>query len=311
MAVPYIFKNRRVPQSETDIDADKVNADFASLSDGSAWALGIVHIASLGADVIAAIGGFLMNFLINGSFESFAAGVFNRWVFNNGGDGTATLTQDNTPANVKFGLNSAAILSGVGAATTLSLSQSCQNFSDFAGLQVTLKVWVKPAFIGTMRARIFDGVGSTVSPYNAATGAFEPLIVTRTVTGIPTELTVSIELDQPGAVALSSYIDGAMLVLGPTPIDYLPGLNPLDALAGLGNQMNVVPVEIPNGVITLFTCPGGQTYEPGKIGVYLRGLRMTPTVDYNEVGNNQIQFLGAQIPQTGDTLFFDFIEPLF
>lgn len=310
MPVPYIFTNRSVPQHPTDIDANQVNADFAALSDGTAWNAGIVTMASLSPAVLAAMGGYLMNFLINGSYESFSGGQFQNWALNNGGDGTATLTQSGV--SPKFGLYDARITTGTGPATTLSLYQSVQNFTDFAGLQITLKVWVNPAVVGTVRARIYDGVGSNVSSYNVGSGIYEPLIVTRTVTAVPTQLTISIEVDQPGAIAQVNDVDGVMLVLGNAGINYIPGLNPLDALSGLGNQMNIIPVEVPNGIIVTFTMPGGQAYIPGKIAVYLRGLRMTRGVDYNEAGGfTQVQFLGLQVPQTGDGLFFDYVTSLF
>lgn len=309
MPVPYIFVNRSVPQQPTDIDANQVNADFAALADGTAWNAGVVSVASLSPAVIALMGGYLMNFLINGSFESFSGGVFQNWTFDNSGDATATLTQSGL--SPKFGLYEALVTTGTGPAATLYVKQSAANFSDFAGLQVTLKVWVNPAVVGTVRIRIFDGVGSTLSAFNVGSGVYEPLVVTRTINAAPTELTVSIEVDQPGALAQLNYIDGAMLVLGNTGVNYIPGLNPLDALAGLGNQLNIAPIEIPNGVILTFTLPGGEVYVAGKIAVYLRGLRMTSGVDYNEIGaGTQILFVAPQVPQTGDALFFDYTTSL-
>jgi len=102
-----------------------------------------------------------------------------------------------------------------------------------------------------------------------------------------------------------------MLVLGGVGIIYQPGLSPLDALAGVGTLRNVTFVEVPNGVITIFTYSGAVIAELGKEGIYLRGLRMVPGIDYNVLSQTQIQFLAAQIPQTGDDLRADLVEALF
>jgi len=136
MSVPHIFDNRRVPTSAFDIDADKVNQNFASLVDGSALDPASITLSNLDAGVLAAIGGFLQNFLINGSFESFDGTDFQRWVFDDSADPTAVLAQSSTPANVRFGQNSAQIDTGTGAAGDIILKQSLDNFSDLAASMV-------------------------------------------------------------------------------------------------------------------------------------------------------------------------------
>lgn len=310
MSVPFIFANRAVPVSAFDIDANKINADFAALADGSAIDLAAIDLSKLSPDVFAAIGGFLMNFLINGSYESFTTGIFQRWTFDDTADPTASIAQASGAGNFRFGQKSAEITTGTGPAGTLLFYQSLQNFSDLAGLTMSSSVFVKAGAIGTIRIRIFDGVGSTVSAFNVNSGVWEKLSVTHSVDPLNTELTVRIEVDQPGAVAQIHLIDGAMLVLGATAINYQPGLSPMDALAGVAQVYNQTVSPAPNGFITLFTLDGGTTFVPGKVQVYLRTLRMVPGLDYNEVAPNQILFLAAQIPETGDNIRVDCIEPL-
>jgi len=194
MAVPHIFVNRRVPQDSFDIDADKINENFAKLADGSALDPASIGLVNASPDLIAAIGGFLQNFLINGSFESFDGSAFQRWTFDDTADPTATIGQTSTPADVRFGQRAVEIDTGTGPAGVLFLLQSLLNPTDLASLTLTCTVFVKAGSVGSLALRVNDGVGSTLSPANVGSGVYEQLTVTHVVNALNTELTVQLLL---------------------------------------------------------------------------------------------------------------------
>ena len=48
-------------------------------------------------------------------------------------------------------------------------------------------------------------------------------------------------------------------------------------------------------------------YTAGLLGVYLNGLRLRPSADYTETGNQSFQLIDAPLP--GDSLSIDYIKP--
>lgn len=81
----------------------------------------------------------------------------------------------------------------------------------------------------------------------------------------------------------------------------------LDAIfSGSFVSFNEEPPQIPDGVTTHFTTTGGKKFQPGKIMVFLGGLKQKPLVDYTEnISQQAVDFLIA--PPTGLLVEFSYI----
>lgn len=66
-----------------------------------------------------------------------------------------------------------------------------------------------------------------------------------------------------------------------------------------------VLAEVPSGAVNGINQDYSTAGNFSKLWVYLNGIRMKPTQDYNTTGSDSFQFLYP--PQTGDTLIVDYI----
>ena len=71
-------------------------------------------------------------------------------------------------------------------------------------------------------------------------------------------------------------------------------------------RFNQVPVETPNGVITVFTLPNSDTHVSGLIEIFLDGLQQIKTTDYSETTSSTITMVIA--PATGEVLRLNYIK---
>jgi hypothetical protein len=104
----------------------------------------------------------------------------------------------------------------------------------------------------------------------------------------------------PGALATPG---GAQGITGPTGPPGPPGTG------GVGGAATQVWSETPTGTIdgvnTSFTT--AHAYSTGLLAVFLNGLRMRRSADYNETSSTSFQFINA--PLSGDSLSVDYIQP--
>ena len=100
---------------------------------------------------------------------------------------------------------------------------------QLAGRTFSVSVRVKTSTANAVRLGVNDNVNAyTYSPYHTGNGQYQTLTVTRTLPATGTQIGVVIWAD--GGVGATYYIDNAMLVIGPEPVDYLP-MHPADDLA--------------------------------------------------------------------------------
>jgi hypothetical protein len=87
------------------------------------------------------------------------------------------------------------------------------------------------------------------------------------------------------------------------PIQGPPG--PPGASAASKTVCGETPIGAING--TNLNYASANPYSPGLLSVYLNGLRLRRSADYNETGSQSFQFLSAPLP--GDSLSIDYIQP--
>jgi hypothetical protein len=84
---------------------------------------------------------------------------------------------------------------------------------------------------------------------------------------------------------------------------------PLPTGSGGGTTLQSIwgetPVGAINGINLNYT--SANPYRPNLLAVYLNGLRLRRTSDYNETGSQSFQFVSA--PLAGDSISIDYIQP--
>jgi hypothetical protein len=112
------------------------------------------------------------------------------------------------------------------------------------------------------------------------------------------------------------YKSAPPLVSGtPSPPDQNPTVWELMAKAGDPGPQGPAGLtksiwgETPVGAIngTNLNYASANPYSPGLLSVYLNGLRLRRSADYNETGSQSFQFFSAPLP--GDSLSIDYIQP--
>lgn len=114
---------------------------------------------------------------------------------------------------------------GGGAVTQAYVRQQIENYFDYAGSSVTLTAWVN-SNTGTTIA-IKDSVSTSSSAAHPADSAWHQLTVTRFLASSITTLEVQLGNQTTPAVSVQ-YYDGVMMVLGDTPVNYVPRSYPAE-----------------------------------------------------------------------------------
>ena len=99
-----------------------------------------------------------------------------------------------------------------------SIVQPVTNYYAYLGSSVTFTIWVNST-IGTTVA-IKDSIGTTTSSAHPGDSAWHQLSVTRFIATSASSLTLVLANNTLNGTNNTVYYDGAMLVLGDTPINY-------------------------------------------------------------------------------------------
>jgi hypothetical protein len=102
------------------------------------------------------------------------------------------------------------------------VSQSAENFAEYAGKDVTFSVSIHPLFpLASAHIAIDDGIGSSSAPITVTMGQWGRVTVRHTVASCPTKLEFRIYPEQ------TVDVDEAMAVVGRQPsADFVPRPNP-------------------------------------------------------------------------------------
>lgn len=197
----------------------------AAIADGS------ITNAKLGPDVARA------NLLVNPGFEIWQRGngaftannafTADLWRTSLAGTDTLSVSKDTTNVDVGSGACAAcAFVLGSGAGSTLLYQGNLADFAPLlAGRTITFTIRVRCSVTSAVRAAINDTIGN-FSSLNTTSGAYETLVVTRTVPAGVGGLQFGVYFSKSCTV----YIDSACVVVGSAPAAYTP-LHPADELA--------------------------------------------------------------------------------
>jgi hypothetical protein len=171
------------------------------------------------------------NILINGGMEFWQRGTSfstpanatytaDRWKVNKSGTPTFTISQESTTVDLgNFSLK--LDLTAGGGAAQIGLVQFVENFKDYRGKTVTLTVRMKTAQ-ALAQAYIDDGVASSYSVAHTGNNTFQTLVVTLNVSASASNLAVGLGYVVSSPTTGTIFIDSAMLVLGSTPLAFVP-----------------------------------------------------------------------------------------
>jgi len=230
------------------------------------------------------------NILDNGGCEIFQRGTSNspiegqysvadRWkVASLNGTATFSTSKETGAGNFDSGTSSLKLnLTATGSATLFDLVNYVENFAFYKGKTVSIYARVKSNVATVLR--MSDGPNVTTIATHTGSGNFETLQGTFTVSANATELTPVFR--NSASAIFTTYIDSVMLVLGSTPIPFVP-TNPQVDLARCMRFCQVFPGFATDGNAG----PVGTGYTTGtttgSVFVFLPvPLRALPTVTFN------------------------------
>jgi len=141
-----------------------------------------------------------------------------------------SMSKDTANADSAFGsLTCAAVTFTLGNGTGMRLVQPvlATDTYQLPNRVLTVSMRVKTSTPNAVRLGFFDGAAYFYSGYHSGSGQYERLSVTLTVVNSASFATYC----GPYITAsCTAYLDNAMLVVGPEPVDYLP-MHPADDLA--------------------------------------------------------------------------------
>ena len=259
------------------------------------------------------------------SFNSFPSGTHNysadRWSagVGSGTDPTLTITRESSTVDsgqysMKVAVTTVTVFNNIG--------QILEDFTSYRGQTLTFSIRVNSNKTDLF-ASISDGVGSTSGTVLGSSGSFQTLSVTRTINAAATTVTVLVQGWTSGETA---YLDSAVLVVGSTPMSFIP-TNPqvdlarcrrywtqsyaIGTAAGTATSTNEIRITTPsyNGTnsfwssfsfpVTMRVSPTVTIYNPatgasGSIsGQTSSGGAVTPSVSADQVSNNYFNFATA------------------
>jgi len=230
------------------------------------------------------------NILDNGGCEIFQRGTSNnpiegqytvadRWkVTSFNGTGTFTASKETGAGNFDSGTSSLKLnLTATGSATLFDLGNYVENFASYRGKTISVYARVKSNVATVLR--ISDGISVTTIATHTGSGNFETLQGTFVVSSIASELQVLFR--NSASAIFTTYVDSVMLVLGSTPVPFVP-TNPQVDLArcqryfwrvGQANGVALVGTVYGLGHATSSTSAYGYLYPPVT-------MRVAPTVTF-------------------------------
>lgn len=233
-------------------------------------------------DNINQLGGAHRQLLVNGGFEYWqrGAGSFtapdaygaDRWQNNLNILDVITVTKE---TSIVDGASVAALktIAGNLGASPYSIRQTIEDYAQLKGKTVSFSVRVQQNVASSVSLKLDDGVGSTTGSTVATTGSYVTLTVTHTLNASATRLFCDVVIVRN----TTTYLDNAMLVVGPAPAPYRP-LHPQEELARCQRYYEVHGGV--NGVMTMagYNAAGAasQAYIP-----YAVPKGGTPTVTKN------------------------------
>lgn len=180
-------------------------------------------------------GGAARNLLTDGGFEvgqrfvdtpsigANGAYTGDRWQLTIVG-GTAAVTKetaitDNSAASLKLVTTASGTLA-------CALTQKLEDAAQLRGRTIAASIRVRQSVANALALRLSDGVRTVEGLRSATTDGYVTLTATLTVAAAATAVSLAIA----AAAAGTCYLDNAMLVIGPNPVDYVP-LSPQEDLA--------------------------------------------------------------------------------
>lgn len=168
------------------------------------------------------------NILDNGGFEVWqrGAGPFtvtghcaDRWRLQKGVGETVQVDRESGVGNVFSGDYSLKFTRSVIGSAWSGIWQNIENYKVFRGKTVTFSCMVKTSVANAIQLRLYGVNGN----FHSGSGNWEMLSVTQTLPVDIVELSAYIWTRDAGQGSTGVfYIDNAMLVFGPTPVDYVP-----------------------------------------------------------------------------------------
>lgn len=207
------------------------------------------------------------NFSLNGgmelwngatSFSNPAHGdtVSDSWIVLKTGTLGATVDVSRESTIINSGVYSMKLnITGAGSANSIwDIHQSVLTPSRFGSETVLLGVRVRAATANKVRCKIYDGTNSSYSTYHTGGSTFELLTAQLSVSAIPSELTMTVEVN-PSDFTGAVYIDSVFLYVVPSSIGATArtalSYSPLNTsfLALTGGSLSG-PLQLPDGSVS-------------------------------------------------------------
>jgi len=212
----------------------------------------------------------------NGPFTGLNVFSVDRWQ-NVGSAATATISVSKDTTNQDTGNVCAAVTFTPGGGGLLAVSQSLVTADiNLRGRTLSFSMRIKTSTANAVRAGFYDGFAWNYSAYHNGNGQYQTLTVTASVVAGATYIQLAAWFDN--FIAVTAYIDNAMLVIGNIPADYVP-LHPADDLARCLRYYERL-----GGTVTEFLGTGQatNTTQVGAIPIRWKVQKaVTPTVTFD------------------------------
>jgi hypothetical protein len=130
------------------------------------------------------------------------------------GSAEASVSRESGANNVDSGVYSMKVVYAKSASGYFQVKQSIESslISEIVkkGLKVNFRASIKSSVPIAVSITIYDGIGQTVSTFHTGNGYFQELSVSRLISAVASEITVSIKFAASGTY----YVDSASLTLG-------------------------------------------------------------------------------------------------
>jgi len=180
------------------------------------------------------------NILINGGFESWNYGtsftnpptavtettpiLLDNWIVATNEIATVTVTRESSIVD-SGAYSLKAVLTGSGASKYWTLQQYILS-NAYRGKTITLSARVFTSTANAVRVAIQDNLGVTYSSYHTGGGGWETLTLTKTISATTPDLYIYIGMAATNDKKNGTYyFDSAMLVIGSSPVTFVPDLS--------------------------------------------------------------------------------------
>lgn len=184
-----------------------------------------------------------INILTNGGFEQWQRGtsfstpttgnyVTDKWINTHTVSGGLAFTIAREATIIDNGYSLKFDVTNNGGAGNLGyIAQDVENWANYLGKTVSLSVRVKSNVATSIRLLIHDGSNNTLSSYHAGDNTWQTMTVTVAIPISATRLLIKIGAVNNGDLLVgTTYIDSAFLVVGNSPVNFIP-MHPADDLA--------------------------------------------------------------------------------